>query len=247
MPSLPATDTPLLAARRLSKTYRRGENAVPVLRGVDLTIDAGELIAIVGQSGSGKSTLLHLLATLDEPDAGEVHLLGQRIDNLPRAKRDLIRNRSIGMVFQAYHLLPELTAIENVLAPAMIRYGVLAYWRERRQLRQRAAELLDLVGLGHRQDHRPRELSGGEMQRTAIARSLMNDPRLLLADEPTGNLDPATGEGVLDLLVRLNRERGTTVLMVTHDRSIAAAADRTITLVDGRVEAQAPPVLRLQA
>jgi lipoprotein-releasing system ATP-binding protein len=243
----PSPEPPLLEARGVHKTYRRGAVAVPVLRGVDLSIKKGELVAIVGQSGSGKSTLLHLLATLDQPDAGEVHLLGKRIDTLPRPRRDVIRNQSVGMVFQAYHLLPELTAIENVLAPAMIRHGVLAYWRERRKLRQRAAELLDLVGLGHRLKHRPRELSGGEMQRTAIARSLMNAPRLLLADEPTGNLDPATGEGVLDLLVRLNREHGTTVLMVTHDRSIAAAADRTVTLVEGRVEPQAPPVLRLQA
>lgn len=227
---------PLLAARDLFKTYHKGDVAAPVLQGVDLTVEAGELLAVVGQSGSGKSTLLHLLATLDRPDAGEVHFEGHRVDNLHPAGRDILRNRHFGMIFQAYHLMPELTALENILAPAMIRFGVFAYWRQRRQLRDRAKELLDTVGLGHRLTHKPRELSGGEMQRTAIARALMSGPKLLLADEPTGNLDKENGDEVLTLLRDLNRRAGLTVVMVTHDLGIAARADRTVTLVGGKVQ-----------
>ncbi|MEQ8848567.1 ABC transporter ATP-binding protein [Botrimarina sp.] len=236
----------MLTARGVTKTYRKGAVEAPVLRGADLEVAAGEMLAVVGQSGSGKSTLLHVLATLDRPDSGEVHYDGERIDTLGRRRRDALRNGQFGMVFQAYHLLPELSALENVLAPAMIRYGVAAYLGKRRALRRRAAELLERVGLGHRLTHKPRELSGGEMQRTAIARALMNEPRLLLADEPTGNLDPASGEGVLDLVRDLNQSEGLTVVMVTHDQSIAARADRTVTLVEGRVAEEARG-LRLQA
>ncbi|MEO1495636.1 MAG: ABC transporter ATP-binding protein [Planctomycetota bacterium] len=243
---MPPSDTPLLTARGVTKTYRKGAIELPVLRGVDLEVQRGELLSIVGQSGSGKSTLLHLLATLDAADAGEITYDGQRIDNATRRQRDRLRNGDLGMIFQAYHLLPELTALENVLAPAMVRYGVLSYWRKRAELRRQATELLDRVGLGERLRHKPRELSGGEMQRTAIARALMNEPRLLLADEPTGNLDRATGEGVLELLRELNLETGLTVVMVTHDAAIARAADRTVTLVEGRVE-DTEGGLRLQA
>ena len=244
---------PLLESRGLFKTYRKGAIGVPVLRGVDLVVQPQEMLAIVGQSGSGKSTLLHLLGTLDQPDDGELYFDGHRIDTLGRRGRDVLRNRHFGMIFQAYHLLPEFSAIENVLMPSMIRYGALAYWAKRRKLRHRAAELLELVGLDHRRKHKPRELSGGEMQRTAIARALMNEPRLLLADEPTGNLDRATSEGVLELLRRLNQEKwlnqehGLTVVMVTHDQGIAAQADRTVTLVEGRVESPEAAGLRLQA
>ncbi len=244
---------PLLEARGLFKTYRKGAIGVPVLQGVDLVVQPQEMLAIVGQSGSGKSTLLHLLGTLDQPDDGELYFDGHRIDTLGRRGRDVLRNRHLGMIFQAYHLLPELSAIENVLMPAMIRHGALAYWAKRGKLRQRASELLELVGLGHRTKHKPRELSGGEMQRTAIARALMNEPRLLLADEPTGNLDRATSEGVLELLRRLNQEKwlnqkhGLTVVMVTHDHSIAAQADRTVTLVEGRIESSKETGLRLPA
>ncbi len=232
----------LLSARGIKKAYRKGQLEVPVLHGVDLEVESEEMLAIVGQSGSGKSTFLHLLGTLDSPDAGEIRYRGQRIDNLSKKACDHLRNKHFGMIFQAYHLLPELTAIENVLAPAMIRHGVFSYWANKKQLKERAAELLDLVGLSHRVKHKPRELSGGEMQRTAIARALMNEPRLLLADEPTGNLDQATGEGVLELLHQLkeekwlNQEHGLTVVMVTHDNSIAQSADRMVTLVDGRVQ-----------
>jgi lipoprotein-releasing system ATP-binding protein len=226
----------LLACRGLLKTYRKGPVSVPVLQGVDLTVRAGEMLAIVGQSGSGKSTLLHLLGTLDQPDAGEVHFEGHRIDNLPASGRDLLRNRYFGMIFQAYHLTPEMTALENVLLPAMIRYGVLSYWTQARKLKAQATAILERVGLGKRLNHKPRELSGGEMQRAAIARALMNSPKLLLADEPTGNLDQANGEGILDLLGELNQQAGLTIVMVTHDAAIAARAHRTVTLVEGRMQ-----------
>ncbi|QDU90211.1 P-loop containing nucleoside triphosphate hydrolase [Pirellulimonas nuda] len=226
---------PLLQAIDVRKTYHKGATQVPVLRGVDFSVDAGELVAITGQSGSGKSTLLHLLATLDRPDSGEVRYEGARIDNLRTAARDRLRNRQIGMIFQAYHLLPELSALENVLTPVMLRYGLAGYWRRRAAFRQRASELLERVGLGPRAAHKPRELSGGEMQRTAIARALMAEPKLLLADEPTGNLDQTTGQGVLKILRELNQETGLTVILVTHDGEVSAAADRTVSLVDGRV------------
>jgi lipoprotein-releasing system ATP-binding protein len=200
-------------------------------------VHEGEFVSIIGPSGCGKSTLLHLLATLDAPDAGEIRFEGHRIDNLPAAGRDILRNRYFGMVFQFYHLLPELTMLENVLVPAMIGRSVLGYLWRRRQLRQRAREVLELVGLGHRLAHKPRELSGGEMQRTAIARALVSGPRVLLADEPTGNLDKASGDEILTILRRLNREQNLTIVMVTHDGRIADQADRTVTLVDGRVVA----------
>ena len=230
-----AIASPLLAATGLVKTYRRGIHLVPVLRGVNLQVAPSEFVAIIGQSGSGKSTLLHLLGTLDRPDSGEIHFEGNRIDHLPAASRDILRNRHIGLIFQFYHLLPELTALENVLAPMMIRHGMWSYWWKQRDLRRRAQELLEMVGLSHRMTHKPRELSGGEMQRTAIARALMAQPQLLLADEPTGNLDKATGEGILKLLRELNTQHGLSIVMVTHDPRIAAGAHRTIELVEGRV------------
>jgi len=227
----------LLGARSVSKSYRKGQLSIPVLQNVDLAVGRGEFLAVIGPSGCGKSTLLHLLATLDAPDSGEVHFEGNRIDNLAGAGRDILRNRYFGMIFQAYHLLPELTTLENVLAPAMIGASTLGYLKRRRQYHARASEMLELVGLAHRLKHKPRELSGGEMQRTAIARALVAQPHVLLADEPTGNLDKATGNEIMALLGRLNREQNLTIVMVTHDHEIAAAADRTVTLVDGRVQA----------
>ncbi|MEN1679236.1 MAG: ABC transporter ATP-binding protein [Planctomycetota bacterium] len=232
-----ASAPPLLVAEDLFKTYRKGPVGVPVLQGVNLTVRQGEFVAVIGQSGSGKSTLLHLLGTLDRPDSGEVRFEGNRIDNLPAAGRDILRNRHIGMIFQAYHLMPELSALENVLAPAMIRFGVMSYLKRRRQIRRRGEELLERVGLGHRCRHKPREMSGGEMQRVAIARSLMSCPRLLLADEPTGNLDRENGDEVLKLLGELHRDEQLTVVMVTHDPQIAARADRTVTLASGKMQA----------
>jgi lipoprotein-releasing system ATP-binding protein len=227
---------PMIRARDVYKTYQKGRLQVPVLRGVDFQVEAGEFAAIIGQSGSGKSTLLHLLGTLDVPDQGEVYFGEQRIDNLKPIRRDRMRNQEVGMIFQFYHLLPELTTLENVLTPKMISTGAIRYLLQRRRFVERAEKLLDLVGLSHRLHHKPRELSGGEMQRTAIARALISDPKLLLADEPTGNLDSQTGHEIMTLLKRLNREEGVTIVMVTHDNEIAAQADSVVRLVEGRVQ-----------
>lgn len=227
---------PLLNAQKLFKSYRKSNHIIPVLRGVDFAIRDGEFVAVVGQSGSGKSTLLHLLGTLDAPDAGEIHFEGNRIDNLPSQARDVLRNRYFGMIFQFYHLLPELTTLENVLAPRMIGQGVIRYWLNKRHHVEEARQLLGLVGLSHRLTHKPKELSGGEMQRAAIARALVTRPQLLLADEPTGNLDRQTGQEIMDLLRSLNQQQNLTIVMVTHDNTIAALADRTVRLVEGLVE-----------
>lgn len=225
-----------LEAVWLKKAFRKGSTEIPVLKGVNLGVWQGEMVAVVGQSGSGKSTLLHLLATLDAPDEGQIYFEGCRIDRLPASQRDRLRNRHFGMIFQFYHLLPELSTLENVLAPLMIGQGAWQYWRLRRHYRQVALELLEMVGLSHRLKHKPRELSGGEMQRAAIARALVAGPDLLLADEPTGNLDQATGREVLQLLRGLNRQRNLTIVMVTHDPGVAYEADRVVRLADGRIE-----------
>jgi lipoprotein-releasing system ATP-binding protein len=225
-----------LRAVDLQKSYRKGPIAVPVLRGLGMSVRQGEFLAIVGQSGSGKSTLLHLLGTLDAPDKGQIHFDGQRIDNLPPAGRDALRNRQFGMIFQFYHLLPELTTLENVLAPLMITHSTWAFLRRRREFRDRARQLLETVGLTHRLKHRPRELSGGEMQRAAIARALVAGPRLLLADEPTGNLDQQTGREIIKILRALNQRQNLTIVMVTHDQALAAQADRIVRLAAGRIE-----------
>ncbi len=225
-----------LSAVRVTKSYAKAQVVIPVLRGVDLQVRRGEFVAIVGQSGSGKSTLLHVLATLDRPDSGEVHFDGHRIDNVPAAGRDTLRNKYLGMIFQFYHLLPELTTLENVLMPQMIASSAWRFLLNRRRHQQTAREMLEMVGLGHRLKHKPRELSGGEMQRAAIARALIAQPEVLLADEPTGNLDRETGEEIMRLLRRLNRERGLTLVMVTHDDAVASQADRIVRLVEGQVQ-----------
>ena len=225
-----------LAVIGLHRTYYKGPIAIPVLRGVDLEIRRGEFLSIIGQSGSGKSTLLHVLGTLDAPDAGEVYFRGDRIDTLPAAGRDVLRNKYIGMIFQAYHLLPELTTLENVLSPLMISHGLFSYWRHRAQHRAQATEMLERVGLGHRLKHKPRELSGGEMQRAAIARALVSKPEVLLADEPTGNLDSETGADIMTLIKSLNADQNLTIVMVTHDEAIAQQADRVVRLTAGQVE-----------
>ena len=206
-----------------------------MLGGVDLEVRQGEFLTVIGQSGCGKSTLLHLLGTLDSPTSGEIYYDGRRIDNLPSYERDALRNTQFGMIFQFYHLLPELSTLENVLAPLMIRFGTWRYWSKRRALIQRAKQLLELVGLSHRLKHRPCELSGGEMQRTAIARALVAGPKLLLADEPTGNLDQTAGEEILRILRTLNRDEKLSIVMVTHDTAIAAEADRVVRLASGLV------------
>ena len=234
--AFPIAPPPLLAVHGLRKRYRSGDRTLEVLQGVDFELASGECVSVIGQSGSGKSTLLHLMGLLDAADAGSVHLAGRRIDGLPGRERDRLRNTEIGMVFQAYHLLPELTALENVLAPLMVRHGVFSWLKARGEARRRATELLDRFGLGERLHHKPRQLSGGEMQRVAIARALVGGPRLLLADEPTGNLDAESGAGILEVLTSLNRSEGLSIVLVTHDASIASRADRVVRLVAGRVE-----------
>ena len=232
--SAPAA-TGLLAVHGLRKHYRSGDRTLEVLRGVDFAVEPGEFVAVVGQSGSGKSTLLHLMGLLDGADSGTIALDGGRIDDLSAARRDRLRNTAIGMVFQAYHLLPELDALENVLAPLMVRHGVLDWLRVRGAARAEARALLERFGLGGRLHHKPRQLSGGEMQRVAIARALVTRPRVLLADEPTGNLDEATGGEILDTLCDLNRRDGLSIVLVTHDAAIARRADRIVRLAAGRV------------
>ena len=227
----------IVVARDVTKSYRRSKTIVPVLKGVDFSAERGKITAIIGQSGSGKSTLLHLLGTLDRPDSGEIHFDGQRTDNLPARKRDAFRNQQLGMIFQFYHLLPELTLLENVIAPSMIGQSVFSYFRNRKAIIERAKSLTDMVGLSHRLHHKPCELSGGEMQRTAIARALVTSPKLLLADEPTGNLDQESGQSILQLMRDLNRDTGLTIVMVTHDENIAQQCDALVRLKGGRLEA----------
>lgn len=226
----------LISTSGVQKSYHKGPVEIPVLRGVDFAAEEGKITAIIGQSGSGKSTLLHLMGTLDAPDAGEIYFESNRIDNLSNRGRDTLRNQYFGMIFQFYHLLPELTTFENVLLPTMIGNSVLRYWGRRRRLKRDATELLDLVGLSHRLKHRTCELSGGEMQRVAIARALISKPRILLADEPTGNLDEATGAQIMELLRSLNQQYKLTIVMVTHDTTIAKQSDRVVQLVEGQVQ-----------
>ncbi len=234
--STPTNQAPRLSCVALEKSYRKGDLKIPVLRGVDLDLAPGEFLSVVGQSGSGKSTLLHVLGLLDAPSVGEVHCDGRRIDNLKERQRDTLRNHNFGFIFQSYHLLPEFTLLENVVAPLAIRYSTLTWWRHRRSIHEQAREIIDKVGLGHRVKHRPSELSGGEMQRAAIARALIGQPRVLLADEPTGNLDSSTGQEIMSLLASLNEIQQLTIIMVTHDERIACRAHRIVRLDEGRVE-----------
>jgi len=214
---------PILSARDLRKVYRLGKHKVEVLKGVNLDVKAGEVLVIVGASGAGKSTLLHLLGGLDKPTDGDVLFEGTPLSALNRTRW---RNERVGFVFQSYNLLPELDALENVCVPAMVAG---------RREGERGRELLKAVGLGDRLEHRPAELSGGEQQRVAIARALMNKPTLLLADEPTGNLDDKTSESILDLLWKMRAETGATLVMVTHDQHVAKRGERVLEIVDGKI------------
>lgn len=229
--------TTLLSARDLKKTYRMGRVRTPVLRGLDVSVAEGEFVAILGASGSGKSTLLHLLGGLDRPDAGDgtVEYRGRALSSMRSGELDRYRRREVGFVFQFYHLLPELTALENVLVAGMAAHGRRGYARRRGALRDRAAGLLERMGLSDRLAHRPSELSGGERQRVAIARSLLNEPAALLADEPTGNLDRAAGESILEALASLHADEKRSVVMVTHDEQLASRADRVLRMEDGRL------------
>lgn len=227
-------DGTVIRAEALAKTYAEGKMRTPVFDGLDLAVQAGETVAIVGASGAGKSTLLHLLGGLDTPTSGEVYVAGQQMSRLSNAARGQLRNRALGFVYQFHHLLPEFTALENVMMPVALGGQDMA------AARQRASVLLEQVGLGHRLEHKPGELSGGERQRAAVARALVNRPACVLGDEPTGNLDENTAQTVFNLMLELNRAHRTSLVLVTHDRRLAARLDRTLELHQGRLRAVAP-------
>jgi lipoprotein-releasing system ATP-binding protein len=229
-PVSPSEKKPLVVLKDVRKSFEHMGRTLDVLRGVDLTLNEGELVGIVGQSGAGKSTLLHCIGTLDVPTAGSIHLNGEELTAMSSAKLADTRNRTVGFVFQFHHLLPEFTALENVMMPGIIQ------GRPRKEMHGRAMALLEEVGLPHRASHRPGELSGGEQQRVALARALVLSPRLLLADEPTGNLDSRTSQHIHDLFFAINEKVGTTIVIVTHNTALAAMMPRVVTLRDGRVE-----------
>lgn len=213
---------------KVTKIYGTGETQVTALDGVSLEVASGEVVSVVGHSGSGKTTLLNMMGALDRPTSGRIFLEEEEISRIPEHQLYRVRREKIGFIFQSFHLIPTLNALENVLAPTL-PLG-------ERRFEERARELLESVGLGARLPHRPSQLSGGEMQRVAIARALIHEPKLILADEPTGNLDSKTGEEIINLLLRLNKEKGVTLVIVTHEPEIAKKADRTVSIRDGRIE-----------
>jgi lipoprotein-releasing system ATP-binding protein len=224
-----ARDGIVLRAEKLAKTYSEGALHTPVVDGLDLTVHAGETVAILGASGAGKSTLLHLLGGLDTPTAGEVYVLGEKMSALSDKARGVLRNRALGFVYQFHHLLPEFTALENVMLPVLLGGSAMP------AAMARAKDLLESVGLGHRLQHKPGELSGGERQRAAVARALVNKPACVLGDEPTGNLDEKTAANVFGQMLELNRAQATSLVLVTHDRSLARRLDRVLELHEGRL------------
>ncbi|WP_460823394.1 lipoprotein-releasing ABC transporter ATP-binding protein LolD [Lysobacter olei] len=224
----------VLMCQGLGMTYAEGKMRTPVFDGLDLAVRKGETVAILGASGAGKSTLLHLLGGLDKPTAGEVFVAGQQMSTLSDKARGTLRNRALGFVYQFHHLLPEFTALENVMLPVLLSGADVA------EGRKRASALLEAVGLAHRLQHKPGELSGGERQRAAVARALVNNPACVLGDEPTGNLDEKTAATVFDLMLGLNREQGTSLVLVTHDRRLARRLDRVMELHEGKLRQLAP-------
>jgi len=230
--------TPLIQIEKLSKSFETGDGSIEVLSGLDLAIRAGDRIAIVGQSGVGKSTFLHILGTLDHPTSGHVRFRGEDVFSKSSPELARLRNQFVGFVFQFHHLLPEFTALENVMMPGLLQK------RSFEEMRARATKVLSEVGLDHRLSHKVGKLSGGERQRVAVARALVLDPPLILADEPTGNLDPATGDQVADLLLEVNRNHGTTLVVVTHSARMAEQLGRTLVLRSGRLEESSPLSLR---
>ncbi len=224
---------PVLEAREVSRSFVQGPTTLEVLRGVALAVGSAERLAIVGASGSGKTTLLQILGGLDRPTHGQVLIDGRDIHSLSERERAALRNRTLGFVYQFHHLLPEFSALENVAMPLLVRRTKVA------EARERASELLERVGLGARLSHRPHQLSGGERQRAAVARALVTQPKIVLADEPTGNLDGANAEAVFELMLELNRERGTSLIVVTHDPRLAARMERVYELDDGRLRERA--------
>jgi len=219
----------VLETREVRRRFLSGSRVLPVLGGIDLAVSPGEFLAVTGKSGAGKSTLLHIMGGLDRPDSGDVLLEGSSLQRLSRRALAQVRNQKIGFVFQFFHLLPEFSALENVMLPALIAGG-------NSRARSRAADLLDLVGLSERLGHYPAQLSGGEQQRVAVARALVNDPLVLLADEPTGNVDSHTSRLIMDLLRRINRELGQATVVVSHDSGVGEWADRSLRLRDGVLE-----------
>ena len=223
----------VLRAQNVARFFIDGDRRLDVLKGVDLSLHAGEVTALIGRSGCGKSTLLHLLGLLDRPDSGEIAIDGTPAGSLSERDRAYLRNRHVGFIFQHYFLLPEFNVVENVLMPAQIACSPAAWLSQRQRHQERAEELVERVGLSNHRTQRPRTLSGGERQRVAVARAMMLEPRILLCDEPTGNLDPETGNHIMDLIFTLSRKQGAAVLTVTHDRAFSARADRVYRLDQG--------------
>lgn len=235
-PFVPIAGQAILRARAVKKTYRMGGEVTTVLKHVDLVVQPGEFVAIEGRSGSGKSTLLHIMGALDTGDSGTIEFHGRDFGGMSSDERCRMRNTQFGFVFQFYHLLPELNVLENTLLGPMIEHSWLGFRARKRELRNKGEAVLKELGMDHRLKHRPNQLSGGERQRVAIARALMNSPRILFADEPTGNLDAETGRQIMSVLEKLHREQGQTLIMVTHDRTLARQADRVLVLREGRLE-----------